>query len=223
MNNNYNISPNEDYNKSPHEDINLMMDDKSKDRIESQQIKINDQTKTSNDEKVSILNISNTHIDEVTIGLLEKGLNFAISPRTIPKEDILCSIEYGIKDMPDNIKEIIRQDCSIINRKAKPPRSNISKQEYLALKTLNQNPDILVLKAYKGGATVIMNTQDYNEKMLDHLTNSGCYIKLKKNPIRKISKNVNNLVKLSNEHNMKNLIETKPYTPRIYGAPKIHK
>ena len=68
-----------------------------------------------------------------------------------------------------------------------------------------------------------MNTENYNEKMLDHLTNSGCYIKLKKNPIRKISKNVNNLIKMSKEHNTKNLIETNPYIPRISEAPKIHK
>ena len=68
-----------------------------------------------------------------------------------------------------------------------------------------------------------MNTTDYNEKMIDHLTNSGCYTKLNKNPLNKISKNIHNLIKLSKEHNIKNLLENNPYTPRIYGAPKIHK
>lgn len=68
-----------------------------------------------------------------------------------------------------------------------------------------------------------MNKKDYDEKMLDHLNNSGSYTRLKNNSIRKFSKIVKELVKASNEHTTKNLIETNPYTPRIYGAPKIHK
>lgn len=81
----------------------------------------------------------------------------------------------------------------------------------------------MVLKSDKGGANVIMDINDYNENMLEHLTNIDSYIKLKKNPIKKITKVVSNLIKSSKEHNIKNLIKTNPYTPRIYGAPKIHK
>lgn len=78
--------------------------------------------------------------------------------------------------MPDNTKEQIRQDCSIILRKSKPPpKSNISKEEYLVLKSLKSNPNVVVLKADKGGVTVITNRKDYNDKMIDHLNNSGCY------------------------------------------------
>lgn len=183
------------------------------------------ETTSSHTEKTSkhIVNLLSTQIDQITLGLLERGLNFSISPRTIPKEDILCNIEYRIKDLPDNIKEIVRQDCSIIIRRARPPKRNISKQEYLALKTLNQNPNIVILKADKGGVIVIMNKKDYDKNMLDHLNNNGCYTILKKNPIGKVSKIIKGLIKASNEHNTKNLIETNPYTPRIYGAPKIHK
>lgn len=170
-----------------------------------------------------VVNLSNKQIDQNTLDLLEKGLNFSISPRAIPKEDILCNIEHGIRELPDNIKETIRQDCSIILRKSHSPKSNISKQEHLALKTLNQDPDIVVLKVDRGGAVIIMNTIDYNEKMIDHLTNSGYYIKLNKNPLKKISRNVHNLTRSSKEHKIKNLLENNPYTPRIYVALKIHK
>jgi len=92
--------------------------------------KYTSETVTSNVGKVSIINLSNTQINQVTLGLLERGLNFAISPRTIPRKDILCNIEYGIKNLPDNIKGTIRQDCSIILRKAKPPRSEIYKRSH---------------------------------------------------------------------------------------------
>ena len=76
------------------EDTNLTMDDKT--ASISQEIGRNNETVTSDTGKVSIINLSNTQIDQVTLGLLERGLNFSISPRTIPKEDILCSIGYGI-------------------------------------------------------------------------------------------------------------------------------
>lgn len=135
----------------------------------------------------------------------------------------MCSIEYRVKELLDNIKETIRQHCFITLRKYNPHKSNISKQEYLALKNLNQDPNIVVHKVDKGGATIIMNTSDYHHKMIYHLTNSGCYNKLRKNPLKNISKIIQNLIKTSKEHNIKNLTENNPYTPRIYGAPKIHK
>jgi len=43
----------------------------------------------------------------------------------------------------------------------------------------------VVLKTDKGGATIIMNTKDYDENMLDHLNNSGCYTKVKKESNKK--------------------------------------
>ena len=64
--------------------------------------------------------------------------------------------------------------------KSKPPKSNITKEEELALKNLRSNEDIVILKVDKGGSTVVLNRADYNTKMLDHLTTSGSYRKLSK-------------------------------------------
>ena len=43
-----------------------------------------------------------------------------------------------------------------------------------------------------------MNRKGYNEEMIDHLNNNGCYKKLKKNPLNKITKEVCNLIKATN-------------------------
>ena len=59
-----------------------------------------------------VINLSTHPIDEYTTRLPERGINFAIAPRKIPIEDILCSIENSIKNLLDNVKEEIRQDCS---------------------------------------------------------------------------------------------------------------
>lgn len=43
----------------------------------------------------------------------------------------------------------------------KSPKKNIKKQEFDALKYLNKNLDIVILKADKGGVVVILNKEDY--------------------------------------------------------------
>ena len=140
-------------------------------------------------------------------------------------DDIICDIEFGIRGLPNRIKDTIRKDCVVVLRKAKPPKSNLSKEESIALRSLNQNKDIIVIKADKGGAAVILNRVDYRSKMLDHLHNSGSYKKLPKNPLKKIARNVALAIKsinsVSSLHHK--LIESNPITPRIYGLPKIHK
>ena len=87
-------------------------------------------------------------------------------------------------------KETVRQDCALVLRKAKIPKNNITKEEQLALRNLKSNNDIVILKADKGGAIVILDKAAYNAKMLNPLTNSGSYKKLNKNPISKIIREV---------------------------------
>ena len=40
-------------------------------------------------------------------------------------------------------------------------RNNLTKRERAALKRLSNNTDIIIKPADKGGATIIMNTEDY--------------------------------------------------------------
>ena len=157
--------------------------------------------------------------------ILKKGLGFAIAPKTILLENIVCSIEDGIKNLSDEAKDAIRQDCALILKNAKPPKNNISKNEHEAIKKLRNNKNIVILKADKGGATVVMNRMDYNTKMKEHLTTTGSYKKLENNPISKVIKVVKKAIKSFNldETMKKRLTPSCRITPRIYGLPKIHK
>jgi len=98
-----------------------------------------------------VVNLSSFSFDPLIYSLLEKGLNFSLAPRKIQINEIICDIEYGIIDLPDVTKDIIGQGCAIILRKAKTPTYNINKLEFDALKSLNNNKDVLVLKVDKGG------------------------------------------------------------------------
>jgi hypothetical protein len=50
-------------------------------------------TKTS---KETVINLSDQMLDDEIYSLLQKGLNFAVTPCTTPIEDILAGVEKGI-------------------------------------------------------------------------------------------------------------------------------
>ncbi len=54
-------------------------------------------------------------------------------------------------------------------------RNNLTKRERAALKRLSNNTDIIIKPADKGGATVIMNTEDYVKEAKRQLDNEVFY------------------------------------------------
>lgn len=128
-----------------------------------------------------VINISSYKLKKEEAKVFDKGLNFALVPKRIPNEEIICSLEDGIKTFNEEDKELIRQECVVILRKSRPPKRNLNHEQLKALKSLRNNNDIVILKADKGGATVVMDHGNYINKMKDHLYNSGSYKKLEKN------------------------------------------
>ena len=87
-------------------------------------------------QKETPINLSSHQIDDAIVNALKKGLGFAIAPRHIPVEDIICSIEDAIKSLLDDIKYEIRQDVATSLRHAKPPKRNLKKDELVALRNI---------------------------------------------------------------------------------------
>jgi hypothetical protein len=77
----------------------------------------------------------------------------------------------------------------------------------------------------KGGVVVVMNKLDYFAKMDDYVASSGCYRKLVRNPINKISIEVKKAIKDSNlEDDVKERMNLNfPSVPIFYGLQKIPK
>jgi hypothetical protein len=93
----------------------------------------------------------------------------------------------------------------------------LSKEESVALKDLRNDETVVILRADKGGAIVLMNLNDYNRKMNEHLSQSGSYRKLNCNPIKKIIRQVKNAINNSNlnERTKKCLNPNNEITQRI--------
>ena len=59
----------------------------------------------------------------------------------------------------------LRAETNCLLRKAKPPKSNITREESKALRKLREDKERMVLTADKGVAMVIMDRKEYMEKM----------------------------------------------------------
>ena len=129
-----------------------------------------------------------------------------------------------MKDLPKNTSEEIRQGCTVIIKHEKLPKLNISRSELTALRELESNKNIKIVKEEKGNATVLMDSEDYDKKMHEHIA-CGSYRKLDRDSSKKICSLVTSVIKnlKLNEEIKTKLYPKEAMVPRIYGLPKIHK
>ena len=85
-----------------------------------------------------VINISKRNLSEEETSLLQKGLNFALSPKSIPINEYIIGIENACKIVGHDTRqaETLRSDCVKIIKNANPLKPNISKGEGKALQEL---------------------------------------------------------------------------------------
>ena len=128
------------------------------------------------------------HYLPIEKNLLEKGLNFSVTPKNIPTKDIAAKVETVLKNVPIAEADNIRAKTSLLLQKASPPEDNLSKKQRQALHSLKEDTEINILPADKGRATAILvDKEDYIKKCNDHL-DSGPYIKLQKDSTERIKR-----------------------------------
>ena len=126
-----------------------------------------------------MVNRSNYTLSDSQTNLLQHGLNFAITPKNVPTNDYITAIEKACKIIGPNSKSAqkLRAECVKIMKNAKPPSSNISKQEITALVELKQQNDIMILPADKGRSVVVMDKCEYVNKARELLQDEKTYKK----------------------------------------------
>jgi hypothetical protein len=77
--------------------------------------------------KNTVINLSNQELEEGTLSLLQKGLNYAVTPRATPIEDILVGIETAIRSLPMEKAEA-RQEAVRIIKTTKRNKDNLTKK-----------------------------------------------------------------------------------------------
>ena len=110
-----------------------------------------------------------------------------------------------------------------------PHLHNISRKEKKALKDLGKNTKVVVKGADKGGATVILNREDYVQEGSRQLSDETFYQKLRSDPTEDNNFRINSFIEglhkggeiTKSLRNKLLTIETR--TPELYLLPKIHK
>ena len=175
-----------------------------------------------------VINLSDTPLTEAQTRLLSHGPKFAIIPRHPPKEEYLASIEYACQKLNEGKAEELRVEIKNILKKTQPNKSNITKDNFRAIKELKQDEKRIILTADKGVALVVLNKKDYIERA-EHLLNQLTYRKIQEDPTSKQkSKLIRLLKKIKmeggiSEEKYKKMYPTGAGSPKFYGLPKIHK
>ena len=175
------------------------------------------------------MNKSNKTLTTDELSVLEKGLNFAVTPRDFPLKDVLVSTEIACKQLSAPKAQSLRAEVTKCIKKTKRPASNISKGEFKALQELKADTDITILPADKGRSTVILNTKDYESKMSTLLSDTNTYEVLQKDPTPKFKRELTEMIRRWQREDpiptpLKYFIyPTSEEIPKMYGLPKINK
>ena len=176
-----------------------------------------------------VKNISQKELTEPQQSLLSHGLNFAVSVDRIPYTEYIVACESASSKLPREEAQSLKAEITGMLKSAKTPKSNISKEERVALKELSKSKDLLIMGADKGRCTVVQSTADYESKVNTMLSDEHTYEKLKKDPTPVYKRKLVNILqrlkaeKKIDESQYRLLYPTAEVTPRLYCTTKIHK
>ena len=132
-----------------------------------------------------VRNISSHPLDKNETHVLSYGLKHSVTPKRIPTEAIVSSIEAALsrqRELPVSTKDNIRSRIAFTIQSASLHDSSLTKDERHALKRLRNDKDIVILPAVKGRVTVVMDKTDYHDKMDAIVNDKQTYKELKRDP-----------------------------------------
>ena len=169
--------------------------------------------------------------------LLQRGWQFCIEQRITNTINIKTDIEINILKLEEVCHSSVHKKiCQQINNAAtkmlhqlkRKSIRNLGEDEWIALKELKNNNKIVICKADKGNAVVILNQSDYVSKMQSILNNKQ-FTRTKNNLVKQKEAEMNKLIrelynkKIINQNLFWQLHSTSTSTPTLYGQTKIHK
>ena len=122
-------------------------------------------------------------LTEAQTRLLAHGPNCAIIPRNPPKEEYIAAIEQAGHKLKEGEADELRVEIKNILKKTQTPRSNISKEEFKAIRELKEDDSRIILTADKGVVMVVLNKEEYIKKA-EHLLNQPTYKRILEDPSR---------------------------------------
>jgi hypothetical protein len=188
-----------------------------------------------------LINLTSVTIPTEVNKILQLGPKFSHRPSKIPFEKIVTDVEYVIHQTrtADEVKTEVRQRIALLLNKIKSSglkKTNTPTDTYITTgerrtveKFLEDNENLVITRADKGNATVILEKKEYDRKLHALLEDTSTYKKVNVDPTLTIQRKNNDIVKRMFENKYievalkKSLTTYNSVAPRIYGLPKVHK
>lgn len=171
-----------------------------------------------------VVNRSTQQFSEEQLTLLNKGLAYAVTTKP-DVEQAIIDVETAISHtIPAQLQETARnitEEVLEVNR-GQVKRGN--SKEVKILRELKEK-EVYYVKADKGNAVVILDKEDYDNKMNEKIT-TGPYRQLRVDPLPGMVRHVDKTIKECKAiigDNTSRIKVSNPVLPRIKGLPKIHK
>ena len=131
-----------------------------------------------------VCNLSKYNLSDSQSQVLAKGLNYAITPHTVPVDEFIVVAEQAAWQVSAGQTDKLRTEVTGLVHafSHKQSKSNLSKTERKALEDLRKEDSITFLPADKGKCTVVMDTDEYESKVKSMLSDEKTYKKLPKDP-----------------------------------------
>ena len=142
------------------------------------------------------------------------------------KQWIPNNIHHTVKTFIEAVNTDLETE---MNTEQKKQRSNLSRNERMALQTLMHREDIIITQADKGGAVCIISIEDYIKEAKRQLDDTNFYTRMPTDLTSTHAEVINNTIrqfakdKLLPMQVAKTLITEDPKTARFYYLPKVHK
>ena len=182
----------------------------------------------SNQNNKRVVNLYSVPLTPAQESLLTKGPNFALAPLNPPNVKFISAIESVCQTLSDQDAQGLRAETNCLLRKAKTPKSNMTKEERKMLKELRGDQERIVLTADQGMAMVVLDKKDYVDKV-EGLLAQLAYSSINTDFTNKLkAKCIFTLKRIKRETNMgegmyRPMYPTSCIAPKFYGLPKIHK
>ena len=122
---------------------------------------------SSDCQRSGVTNLSKLTLTDSEIHVLNLGLNFSVTPRSLDVADVCASVEAAVKrvDVPD--RAWVRGEAGRIIKSYDNHRftCNLTRQEREALSSIRRRTDIVILPADKGNRTVVLDKDVYFNKL----------------------------------------------------------
>lgn len=173
-----------------------------------------------------VKNLSNSQFTTSQLTLLEKGLKYNLNQELSQKSLETLVVDSEVACHLGKKNDAVKLQISVQLQNHTPSHSPTNDiYLYKSLQDKINHENLVLSKADKGNSIVIMNRNEYEQKVNDIIQGEE-FETLNSDPTKKFTQKIKNIIKITtfiSPEVLKHIVPMNPRSPLLYGLPKIHK